>query len=207
LKLPLFPLSTVLFPDGVLPLRIFEARYIDMVRGCLKSKTQFGVVLIKSGSETGRDTAVELTGTAADITAADMNEPGIINISTLGRQRFTVLEAERAKDGLLMGEVKWLPQAPAVTLDPKYAACSVLLANIVEQLEGDTKNAPAVGQRFSTPLKISDTAWVADRLIEILPVPAIAKQKLLEMEDPESRMQVVFAYLLQKGVVGGTAEA
>ncbi len=197
----------MLFPGGVLPLRIFEARYMDMVRSCLKTKGQFGVVLIKSGKEVGGGALIEGVGTTAEITAADMNEPGIMNISTLGKQRFSVLSTERAKDGLLVGEVEWLEPAPAVALDGKYAACSVLLANIVEELDGDQKNAPVIGSRFAKPIKLSDTAWVADRLIEILPVPSQAKQKLLEMTDPQSRMEVVFAYLLQKGVVGGSATA
>lgn len=201
MKLPLFPLDTVLFPDGVLPLRIFETRYMDMVRACMKSQSEFGVVLIKSGKEVGGEASIESVGTSAKIIEFDMNTPGILNISTRGMQRFNVLSTERAKDGLLIGEVTWLPTQQPVPLAEQYAACSVLLANIIEQIEGTQEPTPAAGSRFSTPRKLFDTAWVADRLIEVLPVHRLAKQKLLELSDPQSRMEVVFAFLQQKGVM------
>lgn len=201
MKLPLFPLDTVLFPDGVLPLRIFETRYMDMVRACMKSQSEFGVVLIKSGKEVGSEVSIESVGTSAKIIEFDMNTPGILNISTRGIQRFNVQSTERAKDGLLISEVTWLPTQQPVPLAEQYAACSVLLANIIEQIEGTQEPTPAAGSRFSTPRKLSDTAWVADRLIEVLPVHRLAKQKLLELSDPQSRMEVVFAFLQQKGVM------
>lgn len=191
----------MLFPDGVLPLRIFETRYMDMVRACMKSQSEFGVVLIKSGKEVGGEASIESVGTSAKIIEFDMNTPGILNISTRGMQRFNVQATERAKDGLLIGEITWLPTQQPVPLAEQYAACSVLLANIIEQIEGTQEPTPAAGSRFSTPRKLFDTAWVADRLIEVLPVHRLAKQKLLELSDPQSRMEVVFAFLQQKGVM------
>lgn len=200
-KLPLFPLNTVLFPEGVLPLRVFETRYMDMVRSCIKSQSPFGVVLIKSGKEIGNEAVVERVGTSAKIIGLDMNAPGILNIVTLGMQRFSIESTERAKDGLLTGEIAWLAQLPPVPLGEQYAACSVLLANIIEEIEGKQEFGPTAGSRFSTPRKLFDTAWVADRLIEVLPVNRLAKQKLLELSDPQSRMEVVFTFLKQKGVL------
>ena len=191
----------MLFPEGVLPLRVFETRYMDMIRSCIKNQSPFGVVLIKSGKEIGNDAVVETVGTSAKIIGLDMNAPGILNIVTLGMQRFSIESTERAKDGLLTGEIAWLPTPQAIPLAEQYAACSVLLANIIEEIEGKQEFGPTAGSRFSTPRKLFDTAWVADRLIEVLPVHRLAKQKLLELNDPESRIEVVFRFLCQKGVV------
>ena len=174
---------------------------MDMIRSCIKNQSPFGVVLIKSGKEIGNDAVVETVGTSAKIIGLDMNAPGILNIVTLGMQRFSIESTERAKDGLLTGEIAWLPTPQAIPLAEQYAACSVLLANIIEEIEGKQEFGPTAGSRFSTPRKLFDTAWVADRLIEVLPVHRLAKQKLLELNDPESRIEVVFRFLCQKGVV------
>ena len=174
---------------------------MDMARHCLKNKQPFGVVLRKPEANENDTTGIEMVGTSARIIAADMNQPGILQIASRGEQRFTVRSSAREANGLLIAAIDWLDATPALPLAPQYAACAVLLASIIEDLEPDQSAALSINSRFTKPFKLSDTAWVADRLIEVLPVPIKAKQKLLEMTDPQARIELVFAYLSQKGIV------
>src|SRR5688572_2943404 len=96
--LPLFPLKTVLFPDGILPLKVFEARYIDMVRECMKNNVPFGVVLIRSGQEVGAAAVPEEVGCLAHITGWDMQNPGVMMLRTLGGDRFRIIETRHLPD-------------------------------------------------------------------------------------------------------------
>jgi Lon protease-like protein len=205
MKLSLFPLNTVLFPGGVLSLRVFETRYTDMVRRCMKESTPFGVVLIKAGKEASGPAEPELIGCTARIIGWDMNEPGILNITCLGEKRFRIESSERAADKLLVGEVQWLGESASIPLPRERATCSLLLTGIINDLDGEVDKLPADQQalkrRFAKPYQLTDSAWVANRLIEVLPIPAKAKQKLLELDDAAARIELVHTYLKQKGVV------
>ncbi|HET7774201.1 MAG TPA: LON peptidase substrate-binding domain-containing protein [Burkholderiaceae bacterium] len=199
--LPLFPLSTVLFPGGVLPLRVFETRYMDMVRRAMKDKTPFGVVLIRAGKEVGAPAVPESVGCSARITGWDMSEPGILNISTFGERRFRVEGTSRASDGLLVGVVSWLDEPDTLPVPEELAECVHLLKRVIQDVDGDAGDDPAA-QRFAQPHRLDDAGWVAQRLIEILPVPNQAKQKLLELGDPRAQLEIVHAFLKQRKVVG-----
>jgi Lon protease-like protein len=178
-ELPLFPLNTVLFPCGPLPLRIFETRYLDMVRRCLREKTGFGVVLIARGREAeGSPKFVEL-GTEAGIVDFNRLEGGLLGITCQGRERFRVIESWRQPDGLNVGRVEDVAAEPAVPVPGEFEFLAETLRKILPELgefyAGVTRN-------------FGDAAWVGHRLAELLPLATPDKQALLEMQDPLQRL-------------------
>lgn len=178
--IPLFPLNMVLFPDGPLPLRIFETRYYDMVRRCMREGTGFGVVLIREGRETGTgDTEVYEVGTAADITDFHQLADGLLGLSCVGRQRFRIVARSRQADGLNLGEVSWIEAQPTLPVPARHARLPALLRNVLPQL----------GEVYATiDMHLDDAAWVGHRLAEILPLPLADKQSYLEIDDPLERL-------------------
>jgi uncharacterized protein len=178
--LPLFPLNMVLFPDGPLPLRIFETRYYDMVRRCMREGTGFGVVLIREGRETGTgDTEVYEVGTAAAITDFHQLADGLLGLSCVGRQRFRIVARSRQADGLNLGEVSWIEAQPALAVPARHARLPALLRSVLPQL----------GEVYaSIDMRLDDAAWVGHRLAEILPLPLADKQSYLEIDDPLERL-------------------
>jgi len=179
-EIPLFPLNAVLYPGGPLPLRIFEPRYIDMVRGCMREETPFGVVLIVSGAEAGGQ--VESTapvGTSARIADFYTLPEGLLGIFCLGVRKFRLLRRWRQGDGLNVGEVLWLPDEPAVELPAEYLHLRRLMLKIL----------PELGEMYETvERRPDDAAWVGYRLAEILPVSLSDKQDWLELDDPLERL-------------------
>ncbi|MFN3985463.1 MAG: LON peptidase substrate-binding domain-containing protein [Rhodocyclaceae bacterium] len=189
--LPIFPLQTVLFPGGTLPLRIFEARYMDMTSRCLREQTVFGVNLIAAGSEVGKPAVPHKVGVSARITEWDMERPGLLNLVTQGERRYRILETETATDGLLTARVEWLPEPPDVALPGDFASLVALLAAIIED---------AGEAHFPPPYRMDDAGWVGMRLAGVLPIPLKARQALLELDDPMSRVEIIRTYLAQHGV-------
>lgn len=187
-ELPLFPLNVVLFPGGPLPLRIFETRYLDMVRRCLREETGFGVVCIAEGQEVAGKTSFHAVGTEARIVDFNRLEDGLLGITCLGRQRFRVLEAWRAEDGLNVGRVEDLPAEPSTSIPPDYAFVA----------DAARKILPELGELYAqvTP-GYDDAAWVGYRLAEVLPLSLSDKQVLLEMDDPIARL-AAFAPVIRK---------
>jgi Lon protease-like protein len=181
-SLPLFPLNTVLFPDGRLALRIFEPRYVDMVRRCLKESSGFGVVLIREGVEAGGPARTFDVGTAARIIDFDQLERGLLGITAVGERRFRVVEREVQKDGLNSGTVDWLPeQAPAAPLGD-FTPYAHLLEHLL----------PELGELYAgVPTRFDDASWVVARLMEILPLPLPDKQLCLELDDPGRRLDLL----------------
>jgi uncharacterized protein len=179
-QIPLFPLNMVLFPDGPLPLRIFETRYYDMVRRCMREGTGFGVVLIREGRETGAgDTELYEVGTAAAITDFHQLADGLLGLSCVGRQRFRIVARSRQADGLNLGEVNWLEAQPALPVPERHARLAALLRSVLPQL----------GEVYaSIDMRLDDAAWVGHRLAEILPLPLVDKQSYLEIDDPLERL-------------------
>jgi Lon protease-like protein len=174
----LFPLSIVLFPDGPLPLRIFETRYVDMVRRCMRENSGFGVVLIREGREVGPAETYEV-GTMAKITDFDQLPDGLLGLSCIGQQRFRIVSKSLAKDGLNLAEVDWLAAAPTVPVPPRHARLADLLKTVLPQL----------GEVYAgINMRLDDAAWVGHRLAEILPLPSREKQHLLEIDDPLQRL-------------------
>jgi Lon protease-like protein len=191
--LPIFPLNTVLFPGGLLPLRVFEARYMDMARDCMKREQPFGVCLIREGAEVGAPAIPEEIGCVAQITDWDMQQTGILSIKTRGEQRFRIVDRQTSSQGLITAEIALVPAEPHAAIPEQYAACSRLLQMIVAD------QGPSV---FSAPHAFEDAAWVGYRLSEVLPVPLVAKQKLLELTDSQQRLAILQRFLEQRGLAG-----
>ena len=191
LRIPLFPLNTVLFPGGVQALKIFEQRYLDMAAACLKDNMPFGICLIEAGGEVGEAAVPHPFGTLAHITDWDMEQLGLLMISTRGGRRFRVLDHEVGADKLLMATVELLAE-PDTPLPQARERLLPLLQRIVSDLGPE---------RMPEPHRFGDAAWVGYRLTEIVPVQALAKQKLLELDDPVSRLEILFTYLAQHKLV------
>lgn len=181
IEIPLFPLGTVLFPAGPLPLRIFETRYIDLVRRCLRDDTGFGVVMILEGAEAGGGPATICNvGTYARIVDFSQQPDGLLGIQALGERRFRILERRRAKDSLHLADVEWLPDEIEVPLPAEFAELGPALEHVIEQ----------VGPPYSTlPRRLDDAGWVANRLTELLPLSPGHKQHCLELDDPVERLR------------------
>jgi uncharacterized protein len=177
--LPLFPLNTVLFPGGPLPLRIFEPRYVDMVRACMRESLPFGVVLIRAGQEAGAVSSAADVGTAASIIDFDQMPDGLLGITCRGEQRFRVEQRRVQADGLNVGTVTWLPVEPSTPLPPQHAHLGQLLKRVMPQLSQIYQQLPA---------KYDEAGWVSSRLAEILPISLQEKQAFLEMDDPVARL-------------------
>lgn len=189
--LPLFPLNTILFPGGVLALKIFEQRYMDMAKRCLQDQSQFGVCLIKEGAEVAAPAVPHSVGTLARIDTWDMAQLGVLNIRAIGVQRFQILDYETQADGLLVAQAIKLPLEPASPLPPEHAPCAAVLQHILAHV-GATK--------FKPPFAFDDGVWVGYRLAEILPIKSSAKQSMLEMNDTLVRLDVLHKFLAQQGL-------
>jgi uncharacterized protein len=190
--MPIFPLQTVLFPDALLPLRIFETRYMDMAKDCLKQKTPFGVCLIREGAEVGAPAVPEPIGCTAHIVDCDMEELGILKVRAQGGERFRILSSEVNRQGLLVGEIEPLAPESGTEAAPGMEACADFLRKVIAGI-GD--------ERFAPPLRFEDASWVSFRLAEILPLRQDVKQKLLELTDAGLRMAVLHRFLRQQQLV------
>ena len=208
MQLPLFPLNTVLFPGGVLPLRVFEARYMDMVRACMKSATPFGVVLIKRGSEVGARTSTEAIGTVARIAAWDMPQLGMLHLRAVGGERFRIDRAQVQPDGLQVAQVELIEPDDDLPLAEPYRPCAELLQRVIADVgsqqaeQGENENAdPINAMPFESPYRFDSSVWVGNRLCEFMPVPLRAKQKLMELQDAGARLEIILRFLKQHAVL------
>ena len=178
---PIFPLNTVLFPGGPLPLRIFEARYIDMISERMRSDAPFGVLLIMDGHEAGPSSTYEV-GTLARITDWYQGSDGLLGVTAMGEQRFRLLSAERQPDGLNIGKVEILPDEVPMALPEEYNGMANILAGVLDDL----------GRLYeSLERHYEDAGWVTNRFVEILPIDPEQKQKCLEASDPAERLSLV----------------
>ena len=188
---PIFPLQAVLFPGSLLPLRIFETRYMDMAKDCLRNGTAFGICLIREGAEVGAPAVPEAVGTLARIADCDMEELGILKVTAQGTERFRLLSSEVNRQGLIVGEVE-LHEAEAPANDaPGFAECAEFLRKVI---------AGIGTARFAQPLAFDDASWVGFRLAEILPLRNDVKQKLLELTDATLRIAILHRFLRQQNL-------
>lgn len=181
IELPLFPLRTVLFPDGFLALRIFEQRYLKMVRDCTSNDSGFGVCLILEGEEAISPVRPALIGTVADIVDWYTLDDGLLGVSAMGTDRFQVHHTERQPDGLMVGQVELLAEPEHQAVPEAFSVLTQVLARFLEKV-GD--QYPSYSNE-----SLDDASWVGYRLAELLPLAAIEKQQLLEMNDPIRRLQ------------------
>ena len=181
-ELALFPLNAVLYPGGPLPLRVFEPRYVDMVRRSMREQSAFGVVLILSGAEAGAVASMASVGTSARIVDFFPLPDGLLGIYCLGERRFRLLRHWRQDDGLNMGEVQWLPEEPVIELPGEYQHFGALVRKIL----------PELGELYERVEKRPrDASWVGFRLAEIVPVALSDKQHWLELDEPLERLALL----------------
>ncbi len=187
MELPLFPLSTILFPGGPLQLRIFEPRYLSMISRCMREAHGFGVVLIDAGSELGAANFVS-TGTVAEIVDWSQGHDGLLGIAAEGRERFRIRRWRQQADRLYLGELDVLEAEPRLAMPEEFRFLSRLLEELIEDLGAQYERIP----KF-----FDDATWVGYRLAEILPIPAQTKQSLLEITDARQRLELLPPHLGQ----------
>ncbi len=192
MEIPLFPLNTVLFPGGPLPLRIFESRYIDMIGHCMKTDNPFGVVLIRDGQEAGAATTHDV-GTLATIIDWYQGSDGLLGVTAVGGQRFRLLDSRRQQDGLNVGSVELMAAEDAMPVPDRFLPLSSMLANILDDL----------GRLYASLDRDFDNAvWLSYRFIEILPIDLEQKQQLLASSDTLARLELVSELLASAGGAG-----
>jgi hypothetical protein len=186
----IFPLHTVLFPGGILPLKIFEQRYIEMTKICLRDNRPFGVCQIREGRETGAPALPEPIGCFATITQWDMPQ-GLFQLIVRGGERFRIIgETRVAANGLISAQVELLPpESAAAEMD---ITCCEVLKVVIDKVGA---------ANFPEPIRLDDPAWVAYRLAEILPVDAAVKQRLLELQDSAARFSLLRRIMIEQGLI------
>lgn len=178
-RLPLFPLPSVVLPGGLLALRVFEPRYLDMVSECLRHDSGFGVCLIREGGEAGEPAMPFGTGTGVRIVDWDRQPDGVLGITVRGEYKFEVVEIDVQRDRLVVATVRRLPAEPAAPVPPELQRLVEVLRLILDQLD------PVI--HYDQP-QWDDARWVGGRLTELLPLPPRVRQYLLELDNPAARL-------------------
>jgi uncharacterized protein len=192
IEIPIFPLGTVLYPGGMLPLRIFEQRYLDLTKFCIRDNTPFGVCLIREGQEVGTAAVPHAVGCTARIAEWDMPHLGLFHLVTHGETVFRILEQWTAKSGLVQAQVELDEPAPPLPLPHEYRDLVTVLEKIITKVGAD---------RFPSPARLDQADWVGYRLAEVLPLDVEAKQRLLEARDPIAALNEVRGFLQSRQVV------
>lgn len=187
IDIPLFPLPVVLFPGGRLPLRIFEPRYLDMVRECSAMDRCFGVCLVNNREDTNHPATHLRVGTTARITDFSTLDDGLLGIVARGEQRFIIQTTRMRDNGLLMAEVNLLDETTSVEVPEEYSVLSLIAGRMMEQLG---ENYPSF-----QPHDLQDADWLGYRLSELLPLENTERQSLLQLSDPLQRLQVLLELL------------
>ncbi len=185
-SLPLFPLHTVLVPGAALALRVFEPRYLDLVRDCGRNGSGFGVCLILDGREVGAPATPAAFGTEARIEDFDTGPDGLLHLRLRGERRFHALRTRVRDNGLVVADVDWLAPDPVVDLQPQHVLLADMLRNMLEQIGADVAVPEA---------RFDDAAWVGWRLAEWLPITLAQRQSLLQENDPDRRLEALLRWL------------
>ncbi|CDS50134.1 Uncharacterized protein, similar to the N-terminal domain of Lon protease [Polaromonas sp. CG9_12] len=214
-SLPLFPLGTVLYPGGLLPLQIFEVRYLDMIGKCHKTGAPFGVVSLTEGSEVRRavkpaaggasagadgfaDETFNAVGTLAQIIEYSVPQPGLMVVQCQGIHRFTIARREKLKHGLWISDVVRIDDDLPVKIPHDLQKAADALGKLIKGLlNGDT---PSEKMPLLPPYQLEDCGWVANRWCELLPLPLKVKQQLMELENPLLRLELVCDVLERHGI-------
>ena len=182
MQLPLFPLSSIVLPNGYLPLRLFERRYIDMVKDCFRNDTGFGICLIRKGREAGETAEPYPIGTLVSIVDFDQGTDGLLHITVKGMQEFRLVSHASSDTGLLFGEAELLPPHPPTPMEPEYEMLAQKLELILNYLDTEI--------RFEDK-HLDDADWVCHRLLEVLPLAPEAKFELLQMDGNRERLEAL----------------
>ena len=215
-SLPLFPLGTVLYPGGLLPLQIFEVRYLDMIGKAHKAGAPFGVVLLTQGSEVRqRDRtdagtsnppsgdgfvreAFHAMGTLATITEFSSPQAGLMVIQCLGTQRFEITRREQLRHGLWIGDVTCMANDQKVAIPPDLQVAADALGQVIKNLQQRSPNASAMP--LQAPYQLENAGWVANRWCELLPIPPELKHRLMALDNPLVRLELVHDILQKTGI-------
>jgi Lon protease-like protein len=203
--IPLFPLGTVLFPGGLLPLRIFEVRYLDMIGKCRKAGVPFGVVSLTSGSEVRKAGAeaerFSSVGTLAEIREFDSPQSGLLQIECVGTQRFRIRQTELQKHGLWVAEVEAVPDDVALEIPDDLKHTSTALRRLIDTLE-ERRRAQDETARLpiGEPYRLDDCGWVANRWCELVPMQLELRQRLMALDSPLMRLELVSDLLARTGI-------
>ena len=201
-SLPLFPLGSVLFPDGLLALRVFEVRYLHMVRKCHETGAPFGVVSLSEGREVRQagvaDERFHDVGTLAVIEQLDNPQPGLITVLCRGSQRFRITERHHLTHGLWTADIVQLDEDLTVAVPDDLQKTADALAQVLQTLRQRNPDMP--NAITPTPAQLNDCAWVANRWCELLPVPMELKQRMMELDNPLVRLELVGDVLERTGI-------
>lgn len=201
-SIPLFPLNTTLFPDGHLPLQVFEVRYLDMVKRCIEQDEQFGVVSLLEGSETrvpDQQDTLSTGGTMARITEWVSPMPGLLQISCIGTTRFQVRSAHQLKHGLWMADVDNVAEDMVVPVPAEQQDVANALGSLIRSLQ--KKQISISKMPLSPPYRLDEAGWVANRWCELLRLPQEEKQRLLLQENPVLRLELIQDVLSENGLL------
>ena len=196
--LPLFPLQTVLFPDGLLQLKVFEARYLDLISHCLRSGAPFAVASLRQGSEVRSDagnTSLQTTAVLAHLQDVDAEQPGILRVRCVGGQRVHLGKPHQRADGLWLADALAGPQDLPAAVPPALAQAARALSLAIDSLAAQQQHP------FLQPHRLDDAGWVANRWCEILPISVAAKYRLMLLDEPVLRLKLVDEFLRGKGVI------
>ncbi|MGX1997286.1 LON peptidase substrate-binding domain-containing protein [Xanthomonas axonopodis pv. cassiae] len=185
--LPLFPLHSVLLPGAAMGLRVFERRYLDLVRECGRNGTSFGVCLILEGNEVGVPATPAAFGTEGRIEDFDVGADGVLVLRLRGTRRFHVQRSRIRDNGLVVGDVAWREPDPDDELRPEHGLLSTVLERMLEQVGGEFAS---VG-----PGLMDQAAWVGWRLAELLPLTEQQRLSLLQQDDPHRRLDQLLAWM------------
>ena len=199
-ELPIFPLSSVLFPGGTMALKIFETRYMDMAKACLKNAQPFGIALIEQGNEVGTPASPHHIGTIARIDDWDMPDLGVLRVTVKGESRFKIIEQRTGKNGLIIGIVEMVaadtvsdrvkPESTSGKTSDQLQACAQLLKMVMSQ-----------SGQSAEEVQFADASWVSFRVTELLPFSSAIKQKMLELTDADMRLEVLFRFLRDQQLI------
>jgi Lon protease-like protein len=189
-SLGLFPLHTVLVPGAAMDLRVFEARYLDLVRDCGRTGRGFGVCLIVEGEEAGAAATPAAWGTEARVEDFGSEPGGVLTLRVRGHRRFHVRRTRVRDNGLVVGDVEWREPDVDDELRPEHAVLGMLLQRILEQVGGDDAGPG--------PRQIDNAAWVGWRLAELLPLSERQRQVLLQEDDPHARLQQLLSLVSEE---------
>jgi Lon protease-like protein len=200
LTFPLFPLSTVLFPDGVLPLQIFEVRYLDMIKRCIADGMPFGVVLLTQGGEVrtpeGQERFVQ-SGTLASVQETVASAPGLLHVICRGAARFKVLSSERRSNGLWMADTALVDDDRAIPIPSELQGAADALDKVLASLH----EVPEQRWPVLPPFKLDDCGWVANRWCDLLPLPNHLKHSMLMLDNPVIRLELMHDVLDEHGLI------
>ncbi len=191
-SLPLFPLGTALFPDGLLPLRIFEVRYLDMIGKCHKAGAPFGVVALNRGHEVRQPGATEEfahIGTLATIEAFSNPQPGLMLVRCRGTQRFRITQTQQLKHGLWTADVSYMDDDLPAPVPEHLRSTAIALEKLLQTLA--QRGLSAEEMPIRQPARLDDCGWVANRWAELLPVALPIKQNLMALDSPVLRLELV----------------